>query len=313
MRIFRSIDIEEKFSNPILTIGNYDGIHLGHRRIIERVKEMTRAVSGTSVLMTFDPHPLHLLKPDKELAAITPPEEKERVIAETGIDLLFIVPFTSEFSQISPETFVSYILVERLGVKGVVIGYDFKFGREGIGDTSFLMGMGKRHGFSVEVVDAVIMDGDKVGSNRIRKLVAEGEVARAARLLGRPYSMSGIVVRARGRGRSIGFPTVNLHTHYPLVPKRGVYVSEVEFDGVRHPGVTNVGYNPTFGDQERSIETFIIDFKDDLYDKELKLYFLERIRDEVKFSDADELKARIAGDVEAAKEYFRGGSEKGRP
>jgi riboflavin kinase / FMN adenylyltransferase len=306
MRVFESTDIQETFESPVLTIGNYDGIHVGHRRIIERVKERAAEVSGTAMLMTFDPHPLRVLRPDKAPASITPLAERKRLIEEAGIDVLFVLPFTPEFALLPPEAFISSILVAGLAVKGVVIGYDFRFGREGRGDTAFLREAGRTHGFFVEVIDAVTVDGEKVGSNRIRKLVAEGDVTMAAKLLGRPFAMEGAVVRALGRGRTIGYPTINLETEYALVPKNGVYVTEVEIEGRRRGGVTNVGYNPTFEQgRQRSIETFILDFEGDLYDKHVRLRFLKRVRDEMKFESAEDLTDRIGKDVDIGKAYFR--------
>jgi riboflavin kinase/FMN adenylyltransferase len=302
MRIFRSINIDEKFENPVLTIGNYDGIHLGHRRIIERVKERAREMNGTSMLMTFYPHPLKVLKPERQVSAITPEDQKERVILETGIDVLFVVPFTAEFSCVTPEAFVKNILVDTLAIRGLVIGFDFRFGAHGKGDVKLLEKLSHDYGFFVEVVHAIDMDGEKVGSNRVRKLLKEGDVSMVARLLGRPYMIEGRVVRGDGRGRKIGFPTINLHTDYPLVPKTGVYVTEVEFDGERHRAVTNIGYNPTFEDgRDLSIETFILDYRGDLYDKEVRLYFRERIRNEERFPSVEALKERIGEDVAAAR------------
>ncbi len=306
MQVIQSLDVDVHFKNPVLTMGNYDGIHLGHRRIIERVKEKALEISGTSMLMTFDPHPLHVLRPERELAAITPLEEKKRIIQEAGIEVLLILPFTRELSLIPPETFVASVLVDRLSVKGVVIGYDFKFGRGGGGDTALLQEMGRRYGFLVEVIAPVTVDGEKVGSNRIRKLVRDGQVENAAKLLGRYYGVEGRVVRAKGRGGTIvGYPTMNLDTHYHLIPKNGVYVTEAEIEGRRFEGVTNVGHNPTFeSGQQRSIETFILGFEGDLYDKEVRLTFLTRLRDEVKFGSVDALKGQIAKDVGTAREYF---------
>jgi riboflavin kinase/FMN adenylyltransferase len=306
MLVFESLDIREKFESPVLTIGNYDGIHLGHRRIIERVRERARELSGVSMLMTFRPHPLHVLRPDKELAAITPLEEKKRLIREAGIEVLFIAPFTAEFAQIEPEEFVASILVAKLAIKGLVIGYDFRFGRLGRGNTPFLQEAGRTSGFFVEVVDPVALEGEKVGSNRIRTLISAGDASKAARLLGRPFAIEGMVVRARGRGKTIGYPTINLKTDYSLIPNTGVYVTEAEVEGRKYGGVTNIGFNPTFGDgQERSIETFVLDFDGDLYEKKVRLYFLERIRDEMRFGSAEELTAQIAQDVETGRSYLR--------
>ena len=306
MQVFESFDIREKFDSPVLTIGNYDGIHIGHRRIIERVKEKARELSGTSMLMTFDPHPLHVLRPDRELAPITPLAEKKRLISEAGIDVLFITSFTAEFARIEPDSFITSILVDKLAIKGLVIGYDFRFGRLGKGDIASLREAGRTLGFFVEVVDAVTLEGEKVGSNRIRNLVSAGDVSKAAKLLGRHFAVEGTVIRARGRGKTIGYPTINLETDYALIPKNGVYVTEAEIDGHRWGAVTNIGYNPTFEQgQVRSIETFILDFKGDLYDKKVRLHFLERIRDEMKFESADELVDRIAKDVETGRACFR--------
>lgn len=313
MQVFDTFDIQERFLNPVVTIGNYDGIHLGHRKIIERVKERAKEIGGTSMLITFHPHPLHVLKPEKELAAITPLDERKRLLEATGIDVLFVVPFTREFSQVAPEAFVTSVLVDRLAIRGIVIGYDFKFGRQGKGDVYFLREMGNRHGFFVEEVGEIRMDGEKIGSNRVRKLVTGGDVAAAAKILGRPHEIEGTVVRAKGRGRTIGYPTINLKTDHTLVPKNGVYVTEIEIDGQRFGAVTNVGTNPTFETgQERSIESFILDFSGDLYDKRVKVIFLERIRDEVRFGGVEELIAQIGKDVETARGYLARSSEKTR-
>jgi len=306
MRIFRSIPAEERFKNPVLTIGNYDGLHLGHRRIIERVTQRAREIDGTSMLMTFHPHPLHILRREKELPFITPEEQKEGVIAEMGIDILFVVPFTGEFSRITPEAFVETILCGRLAIKGIVIGHDFRFGAKGEGDVSLLERMSRSLGFFVEVVDPVTLEGERVASNRIRTLLSDGDVAQSARMLGRPYVIAGTVVRAKGRGAAIGFPTINLQTDYPLIPGHGVYVTEAEVDGRWLRAVTNIGHNPTFETgMERSIETFILDFHGDLYDKKVKVRFLKRIRDEARFASVEELKGRIAEDVEIARAYLR--------
>ena len=258
------------------------------------------------MLMTFRPHPLHVLQPDRELAAITPLAEKKRLIEEAGIDVLIIAPFTAKFARIEPEAFITSILVDSLAIKGLVIGYDFRFGHRGKGDIPALEEAGRKWGFFVEVVDAVTLEGEKVGSNRIRGLLSAGDVAKAAKLLGRRFAIEGTVIRARGRGKTIGYPTINLKTDYALIPKNGVYVTEAEVDGRRWGAVTNIGYNPTFEEgRVRSIETFILDFEGDLYDKKVRLHFLERIRDEMKFGNAEELTARIAKDVERGRACFR--------
>ena len=306
MKVFESLDISETFVNPVLTIGNYDGIHLGHRTIIEVVRMKAAELGGTTMLMTFNPHPLQILKPEKGLPSIAPLEEKKALIEETGIDVLFIVPFTPAFSQIGAEDFVKDILVRRLGIKGLVIGYDFAFGKGGGGKPETLARLAQSCGFFLEVVEPVTIDGEKVGSNRIRKLVREGDLERANAFLGRPYEIKGDVVKGRGRGRQIGFPTINLRTDFALIPKQGVYISEVQWQGKRYPSVTNIGYSPTFGENEFSIETYLLDFKGEAYGEKVSVLFLHRLRDEMKFGSVEELKTRIGADVQTAREYFEG-------
>ncbi|MDI9556847.1 MAG: bifunctional riboflavin kinase/FAD synthetase [Pseudomonadota bacterium] len=304
MQVFESLDFEEKFANPILTIGNYDGLHLGHRKIIERVEIKARENKGTSMLMTFHPHPLTILKPDRFIGLITPLPVKRRLIEEAGIDVMFIIPFTDEFHLISPESFVENILVQKLGIKGLIVGYDFKFGKGGKGNVEYLAAKSTQYGFFFDIQEAITLDNEKVGSNRIRRMIQEGDVKKAGLHLGRPYMIEGTVMAGDGRGRTIGFPTINLQTEFPLMPGRGVYVSSVEIGGKRLPAVTNIGFNPTFDGQSLTIETYIMDFSQDLYNQKVALYFLDRIRDEVKFSSVDELKDRIRKDVEIARAYF---------
>lgn len=304
MQVFESLDIPVKFPNPVLTIGNYDGVHIGHRTIIEIVKGKAREIGGTPMLMTFHPHPLHVLRPDKELPSITPVEEKKRLIEEAGIEVLVIAPFTQEFSQATPEAYVKDILIGKLGIRALVVGYDFRFGKGGRGDIEGMKKYAETYGFSLEVVNAVTIGGEKVGSNKIRKLLQNGEVDKANVLLGRPYLISGEVVHGEGRGRAFGFPTINMKTDFDLVPPNGVYVSEVMIGGQRLRSVTNVGYNPTFGGQKRSIETFILDYGRDLYVENVRLFFHVRLREEVRFESVEELRKQIERDVIAARDYF---------
>lgn len=304
MQVFESLDLPVKFPNPVLTIGNYDGVHVGHRTIIEITKGKAREMGGTSMLMTFHPHPLHVLRPDKELPSITPLEEKKRLIEEAGVEVLLIVPFTEEFSHVTPEDYVKDILVRRLDIKGLVVGYDFRFGRGGRGDIEGMKKYAEAYGFFVEVVSAVTIGGEKVGSNKIRRLLRSGDIDRANLLLGRPYMVSGKVIRGEGRGRAFGFPTINLKTDFDLVPPNGVYISEVMIGNQRLQSATNIGYNPTFGGQERTIETFIFDYDGELYGKDVRLFFHVKLREEVQFESVSELRQQIEQDVIAAREYF---------
>ncbi|MCX8023228.1 MAG: bifunctional riboflavin kinase/FAD synthetase [Syntrophorhabdaceae bacterium] len=305
MKTFRSLKEVESFPNPVLTIGNYDGIHYGHRRIIERVKEKASELSGVSMLMTFDPHPLKILNPAKLKGLITPFYVKQSLLEACGIDILIALPFDEELRQIEPERFIDEILVGALKIKWLVVGYDFKFGKDGRGTTEMLTMLSEKKGFGFEVVDAITIDGEKVGSNRIRKLIFNGEVKKAGRFLERPYSIEGRVVRGFERGKGIGFPTINVKTDFEVIPKEGVYITEVEFDKRRYPSVTNIGNNPTFNNREVTIETHILDFNGNIYDKDVKIFFLDRIRDEEKFDSIESLKGRIALDIETARVYFK--------
>ncbi|HME43621.1 MAG TPA: bifunctional riboflavin kinase/FAD synthetase [Syntrophorhabdales bacterium] len=304
MQVFESLDLPVKFPNPVLTIGNYDGVHVGHRTIIEITKGKAREMGGTSMLMTFHPHPLHVLRPDKELPSITPLEEKKRLIEEAGVEVLLIVPFTEEFSHFTPEDYVKDILVRRLDIKGLVVGYDFRFGRGGRGDIEGMKKYAEAYGFFVEVVSAVTIGGEKVGSNKIRRLLQSGDIDRANLLLGRPYMVSGKVIRGEGRGRAFGFPTINLKTDFDLVPPNGVYISQVVIGNQTLQSATNIGCNPTFGGQERTIETFIFDYGGELYGKDVRLFFHVKLREEVRFESVSELRQQIERDVIAAREYF---------
>ncbi len=304
MKIYEFLKNVEKFPNPVLTIGNYDGIHIGHKRIIERVKKRAREINGTSMLMTFFPHPVSVVRPDKILCLITPLEVRKRLIAESGIDVLFVLPFTEQFRQLTPREFVEDTLVKTLDIKGLIVGYDFKFGQGGKGNTELLKQFSEEYGFFFEVVEAITLDGEKIGSNRIRKLIMEGDTKKAERFLGRPHVVEGRVVHGDGRGKGLGFPTVNLETDYELIPKDGVYISEVEIEGRMFPSVTNIGYNPTFNANKRSIETHILDYVGDLYGSCIKLYFHEMIRGEITFDSIDALKERIRADIDIARRYF---------
>ncbi len=305
MKIFQTFDTETRFPNPVLTIGNYDGVHLGHRRIIRKVVEKARAISGTPMLMSFNPHPHSILKPDSYIRLITPPHIKERLVEESGIEVMFEIPFNEHLRSIAPESFIEDILIGKIGVAGVIVGYDFRFGKGGVGDVKMLMEYAHKKGFYFDVVGAITLDEEKIGSNRIRKLIMDGDVKKANELLGRPHMIEGIVVHGVNRGKNMGFPTINFETVFELIPGNGVYITEVEFDGKKWPSVTNIGYNPTFDGKKLLVETHILNFGGDLYDREIVIYFHERIREEKKFKDMAELMAQISRDVERARDFFK--------
>ncbi len=305
MKIFKSFNGAGDFPGPVLTIGNYDGVHIGHKRIIGKVVEKAREISGTPMLMTFSPHPHSVLEPDSYIRLITPLHLKERLVADSGIEVMFVIPFDEHLRSISPESFIEDILIGTLGVAGIIVGYDFRFGKGGAGDVEMLKEYSKKKGFYFDVVGAVTIDEEKIGSNRIRRLIMDGDVKKANELLDRPHMIEGIVVHGVNRGKGMGFPTINFETVFELIPGNGVYITEVEFDGQKWPSVTNIGFNPTFKGKKLLVETHILNYSGDLYDRDIVIYFHERIREERRFGSIEELKERIATDVSIAREYFK--------
>ncbi len=299
-------NIREKLQNPALTIGNFDGVHLGHKTLFKKVREWAGRLDGQSAVMTFAPHPLEVLQPRNGPAFITLHERKMELIAACGIDVAIVVPFTMEFAQISATDFVEDILVDRIGIRAIIVGYDYRFGKNREGDLAFLERMGERHDFQLEVVSGIHMEGVVVSSTMIRQLIQDGRLQDANRLLGRPYEISGEVVRGRERGgRLLGFPTANIRTASQASPKTGIYAVEVEMDGTEYLGAANLGYNPTFGgDTELSLEVHILDFNDNIYGKPIAVRFIERLRDEKRFSGPGELAIQIRKDVEKAREIL---------
>ncbi|HEY6873430.1 MAG TPA: bifunctional riboflavin kinase/FAD synthetase [Geobacteraceae bacterium] len=301
-------DIQGKLTNAVVTIGNFDGVHLGHREIFRRVRLAAAELGGESAVITFLPHPLKLLPSRKNLRLITPYAEKEELIAASGIDYLIIIPFTEEFSAIAAADFVARILVGRIGIKKLVIGYDYAFGRNREGNVALLEKLGKELGFVVDVM-APIGNGEGIySSTRIRELIGHGDVKRVVTLLGRHFSLAGTVVHGHHRGKGLGFPTANLATDNELIPQSGVYAVKVKVDDRLYDGACNIGSNPTFGDAATSIEVFIFDFAGNLYDRQVRVYFIDRIREERKFPDAEALQQAIRSDVIRCGEILRDAS-----
>jgi len=284
-----------------VTIGNFDGVHLGHRELLRRTVARARAAGATAVALTFEPHPVRFFSPRSRFYEITGPEEKAALIAETGIDALVVESFDGEVGRMWPADFAREILARRLRARWVIVGYDFTFGRNRTGSPAALAEMGRDLGFDVEVVPPLLRGGAIVSSSRIRELLLAGRVREAGELLCRPYRISGPVVTGAGRGRKLGFPTANVQFTQELIPLPGVYVVDAEVDGKRRPGVANVGFNPTFGENSLGVEVHILDFDGDLYGKAMSVSFRDRIRDERKFKSVDELARQIAKDVQYAR------------
>jgi len=306
MKIYRKVeDINGQFPDACVTIGNFDGVHLGHQQLFAQVAYKAHQRKGTSVAITFDPHPLQVLKPGG-IKLISTIEQKIELVDMAGIDVLVIVPFTREFAATTAEYFVEEILLNRIGMKELVVGYDYAFGKGRAGNIPFLKQQGVEKGFTVTVVDAYYTEGTLVSSSRIRGLLADGDVVEARRLLGRSYQIRGEVQFGKQRGgKEIGFPTANLKfAEEDLVPRHGVYVSQVICDGKCYGGVINIGCNPTFGEQALVAETHIFDFNQDIYGKPIKVNLLEFLRSERKFDNIRELASQISRDVARARQIL---------
>jgi len=309
MIIFKSvIEIREKLRHPAVTIGNFDGVHLGHREIFRRVRELARAAGGVSVVVTFVPHPLRVVSPGRELKLITSPGEKEQLIEASGIDYLLELPFDAAFASISAHDFVQRILVETLGMEQLVIGYDYAFGRGREGDPALLRELGERFCFRVELLPPIASGATVYSSTAVRNLVSEGDVKGVVSILGRHYSLCGTVVRGQQRGRALGFPTANLETDKELLPAAGVYAVKARVGAALYDGACNIGTNPTFQNDRLSLEVFLLDFDGDLYGSEISLFFLDRLRGERRFRDIEALKEAIAADVERCRSILKGAS-----
>jgi riboflavin kinase/FMN adenylyltransferase len=305
MEIIRSLDhISPLASPPVVTLGNFDGVHRGHQEIFRLLRQKARQQGAPSVVITFVPHPLKLLAPAKAPLLISTYAERERLIAAAGIDLLVAIPFTTEFAQLSASDFVRLILVEGLAVASVMIGYDYAFGRNREGDGDFLRRAGQQFGFQVEVLPPLAADGVVYSSSRVRALIGAGNVRQAAELLGRHFSCLGTVVHGHHRGKGLGFPTANIETDQELLPAHGVYAVKLDLDGILLDGACNIGTNPTFGDQEQSVEVFLLDYSGELYGRRIRLYFIDQIREERTFASADELVVAISRDVERCREIL---------
>jgi len=299
-------EIKKPLTNPVLTIGNFDGVHKGHLALFDRVKERAKAIAGQSVVMTFEPHPLKIMRPADGPQLITHTGQKLELIEKTGIDVIVCVSFDREFAAIPARDFVNNVLVKKIGIKEIVVGYDYTFGHNREGDINLLREIGNDFGFVVHLVGPIEIDHTLVSSTSIRRLVQEGRLEEARVLLGRDFEVQGTVVKGQNRGgRLLGFPTANLNPHGELLPKRGVYAVKLLIDDVFYKGVTNVGYNPTFGNTGLTVETHVLDYSGELMGKTIKVHFIKRLRDEKTFKTLEELSEQIAQDIARAKEVFR--------
>ena len=301
-------DIREPFKNAVITIGNFDGVHIGHQALFHEVIEKADAIDGTSVAMTFEPHPMRILKQNNHPPLITLYEQKAELIERTGIDVIICVPFTKKFAALTAREFIEGLLIQKIGMKAIAVGEDYSFGKNREGNLELLRTFSKEMNFEVFVADWIKMSHslpDRISSTRVRELVMAGQMEEAQKMLGRHYQIRGVVVTGRDRGgKLLGIPTANINLHDELCPKTGIYAVTVEWQDRQLKGVANIGYSPTFDDHEFTVEVHILDFDQDIYDHKIRVNFIQRIRDEKKFSDISELIEQIHNDIAAARDIF---------
>lgn len=286
----------------VMTVGTFDGVHLGHRRVLEEIADRARRSGRRSLLLTFEPHPLRVVNPQAAPPLLTLPNERREILAQSDLDMVVFFAFTRALSQYAPEAFVR-LLLERFRLEELVIGHDHGFGRGRAGDEKLLRALGQRYGFGVDVVEEVDVDGRPVSSTLVRRALGGGDLATAARLLGRPYSLIAPVVPGAGRGRDIGYRTINLRVpdHTKLLPPDGVYAVRVEWRDGSAGGMMHQGPRPTFGETARSVEAHLFDVRVDLYGQEVKLSWIARLRGVQSFPSAELLKRQLDKDLRAAK------------
>jgi riboflavin kinase/FMN adenylyltransferase len=309
MKIIQDIEtIKEPFKSAVITIGNFDGVHLGHQALFHEVIEMADTMDGTAIAMTFEPHPIRVISNNGHPPLITLIEQKTELIEKAGIDVLICIPFTMEFAALSARTFVEDILVKRIGMKAIIVGQDYTFGHKREGTVDLLRQYADELGFQLIVPDWIQpsdANNDRISSTAIRQLVMDGRMEKAGKMLGRDYQIRGTVAHGRDRGgRLLGIPTANINLHDELCPKVGVYAVIVKYDGKRYPAVANIGYSPTFDDHVFTVEAHILDFKKDIYGEKIMVNFVQRLRDEKKFSGIPELIEQIDQDIVDARKIL---------
>jgi riboflavin kinase/FMN adenylyltransferase len=307
MRIVRGLEsVPPEAPASAVALGVFDGVHRGHRAILGTAVARAGATGLQALACTFDPHPMEVLQPERAPRPITTLDERLALIAETGMAAVVVLPFTRELAAVEPEAFVKDVLLSRLRAREIVVGYNHRFGRGARGDARLLEDLAGRLGFRAHVVPPTTVDGAAVSSTEIRAALQRGDVAAAARGLGRPYAIAGEVTSGAGRGRALGFPTANIAPDRPLLIERGVYLGRVHLEGGAHPAVVNVGVRPTFGETTLAIEAHLLDFTGDLYGRRVRLDFLDRLRDEMRFPSVEALRAQVLRDIDAARAAHRG-------
>ncbi len=298
MRIYTPKDFPLSFET-VIAIGSFDGIHLGHKALFEEAKSLSIILNAEPLIVTFDPHPRSVLFPEANFKLLTTLEEKFYLLSELGVKNIALIPFTRALSELSADLFVQEYIVDNLRAKGVVVGFNFRFGKGRQGDVEYLKELSKKYNFTFKAVPPVILDGIVISSSVIRSLIEKAQIETANKLLGRPYFLIGKVVKGRGRGKHLGYPTANIEvSSLKLLPPAGVYAVWVLINGKRFKGALNIGKRPTFEEKEISIEVHIFNFDKDIYGETLKIEFIKHIREEKKFSSIEELKTQIEKDCQ---------------
>jgi len=306
MKIFRHIEDQGlSMSGTVATVGNFDGVHLGHQALIRNTVEESKRLGYPSSVLTFEPHPLKILAPERAPLLILSYEDKMELLESLGVDIVVAQRFDREFANIAADEFVRRFLVDRLKIKKLWVGRDLRFGQGRKGGTDTLLRLAPSGGFEVGVLDPILLDGIRISSSRIRQLVEEGRVDEVRRMLGRYHFVSGRIVTGHRRGQELGFPTANIASQTEVIPLNGIYATSIQFKNKRWLSVSSVGVNPTFGDGPRTVESFILDFGDDIYGEWVKLSFVQRIREEKKFVMINDLIAQMHEDVKRAKAVFK--------
>jgi riboflavin kinase/FMN adenylyltransferase len=304
MKIYEGLSQFENVPNPVVTSGTFDGVHLGHQKILQRIREIAKSIKGETILLTFWPHPRLVLYPkEHNLRLLSTFEEKAKLLRQFGIDHLISIPFTKEFSQLTSQEFIQSILVDKIKTKKLVIGYDHRFGKNREGSFEYLQQHSGEFGFDLEEISRQDVDEIGVSSTKIRNALESGDIITANNFLGRPYELNGLVIKGQQIGRSIGFPTANVHipNSYKLIPKDGVYAVEASVNGSLYKAMLNIGNRPTVDGSSKSVETHLFDFEGDLYDKQITIYLRNYLREEQKFESLEALKSQLLIDQQRAK------------
>lgn len=309
MKVINQLEkISKPFNNAVVTIGNFDGVHIGHQALFHEAIEKADTIGGTSIAITFEPHPMRVLKQNNHPPLITLHEQKKELIERSGIDVLICVSFTRKFASLTAREFVEDLLVRKIGMKAIVVGEDYSFGKNREGNLEILKSFASEMDFEVIVANWIKIAKnfpDRISSTRIRELIMDGRMTAAQKMLGRYYQIRGNVVTGRDRGgKLLGIPTANINLYDELCPKIGIYAVTVEWGGKQYKGVANIGYSPTFDDHEFTVEVHILDFDDDIYNLKIRVNFIQRIRDEIKFSNISDLVEQIKKDIANAREIL---------